>query len=371
MFRRYLYNNRKSIVIIDDRTHLPVPEITDFLAHLKTHGSADFTAISYGSELLKWYRFCAGQNADPLHVFDKDSDTQALFDQFILSEAERGNCNSTINHALAAVYSYYNYLYVRKLIPSGPYQTFSTTFNRHNKNFLKGLASSYSESIGRDAYVRRDPANPVNFISWEQYKKMQEACIHPRDKVLIGIMFECGARIGEALGIRIEDINLEDNAIQLVYREDNPNNAYVKRHSERCIYLSDYLSGLLCELLISMTDLNPKFLFVVMYGKNKGRPMTYDNARDIVARAGRLAGLKVHPHMLRHGFAQVRLNDEKSPFTLDEIGKTMGHASDESTRIYAGLSEETIRRKSKEYLKERNLDEITDKEFDGKDGKTD
>ncbi len=371
MFRSYLYNNRKSIVIIDDQTHLPVPEITDFLTHLKTRGSADFTAVSYGKELLKWYSFCADQNIDPLHVFDKDYDTQALFDQFILSEAACGNCNGTINHALAAVYSYYNYLYVRKLIPSGPYQTFSTTFNRHNKNFLKGLASGYSENIGRDAYVRRDPANPVNFISWEQYKKMEEACIHPRDKVLIGIMFECGARIGEALGIHIDDINLEDNTIRLVYREDNPNNAYVKRHSERSIYLSEHLAGMLYELLISLADLNPKFLFVVMYGKNKGRPMTYDNARNIVARAGRAAGIKVHPHMLRHGFAQVRLNDETAPFSLAEIGKTLGHASEESTKIYAGLSEETIRRKSKEYLKERGMDEIADIESDEKDGRTD
>ena len=99
--------------------------------------------------------------------------------------------------------------------------------------------------------------------------------------------------------------------------------------------------------------------------------MTYDNARNIVARAGRAAGIKVHPHMLRHGFAQVRLNDETTPFSLPEIGKTMGHTSEESTKIYAGLSEETIRRKSKEYLKERGMDEIADIESDEKDGRTD
>ena len=49
----------------------------------------------------------------------------------------------------------------------------------------------------------------------------------------------------------------------------------------------------------------------------------------------------------------------------------MGHTSEESTKIYAGLSEETIRRKSKEYLKERGMDEIADIESDEKDGRTD
>lgn len=353
MFYLYITGDKKSAYVMNEDTRLPVLEVYKFLQYEYNSGKANNTEVSYAKELLKWYNFCSSHSIEPLTVFDDDSDTLGIINAFMKNEVIKGNCHNTVNHALAVIYEYYTFLAASRTIETGPLQLFPSSFKKYNAGFLKGLVNTGSQkTVSQTMYMSNDPANPINYINWEQYKAMLNACRHQRDKLLIGLMFENGLRIGEALGIHISDINLEDKTIHLVYRKGNENNAYVKRHSERDIVLSDYLSNVLLSLLYQLSDINPEFLFVNMYKGDIGRPMRYTAAVTIVKYAGNKAGLKVHPHMLRHGFGMVRMNDTENPWQLTELSKAMGHASVESTRVYAVATDETVRRKSKEFLKQ-------------------
>lgn len=346
------FNNGLQAALIDDETSLPVKEVLDYTNFLKNGGRSTNTIITYTKSLCKWYTWCKSQSLDPLKVFDSPQVAWAVFDQFKSDQMQKSLKASSINLTLSAVYNYYNFLSISGVIDHGSYDCFSTSYKKLNSGFLKGLASTGSVTMDKLMYVRPDPSLPTQYISWSQYEQILQACNHDRDAVLIGLLFECGLRVGEALGIRLEDIELENNLINIVYRENNVNKALVKRKAERTVVFSDRLAKRIFHLLLQIEQYNSDYLFITMYsnsGKN-GKPMTYTNARDIAKRLSKKSGIPFHLHMLRHGYAQVRKMDG---WDTAELSRSMGHSSVESTKIYAEFTREQITRKAKDYLEER------------------
>ncbi|MFE4629461.1 tyrosine-type recombinase/integrase [Streptomyces mirabilis] len=58
-----------------------------------------------------------------------------------------------------------------------------------------------------------------------EVQKILDACERLRDRLLMALMFETGCRIGQALGLRHEDINTDRRTLTLRPREDNANRA--------------------------------------------------------------------------------------------------------------------------------------------------
>ena len=51
------------------------------------------------------------------------------------------------------------------------------------------------------------------YLEPEEIKKLQNAALFLRDKLLIMLLFHLGCRISEALGIAVEDIDLENGTV--------------------------------------------------------------------------------------------------------------------------------------------------------------
>lgn len=73
----------------------------------------------------------------------------------------------------------------------------------------------------------------------------------------------------------------------------------------------------------------------VFTGKG-GLPLNARRTQTVFAELGRVAGLEVTPHTLRHTFAK-NLVDRGVP--LDQVAALMGHSSLNATRIYTTPSE--------------------------------
>lgn len=351
--------DKSEAVLIDDRTHLPVTEVMMFSAFLKNTSRSVNTRISYVRRLCRWYRWCETADIDPLSIFTDSRIMIHSFEAFITDMLSQNLKPSSIQTHLAAIYKYYDYLVLAGLIDRGPFEALPTALKNGNNGFLKGLAhTSTSRAIKTSLFVRRDPSHPASYVSWEQYKKILAACRNDRDRVLIGLMFECGLRIGEALGIHIEDIRLEDSTVNLKYRSNNVNHAFIKQHAERSVVMSEQLSTRLLYLLLELENYDTDYLFISMYSRNNqnGRPLTYSAVQNICNGLKKRSGVNFHPHMLRHGYAQERKNDG---WEDAEISRTLGHASIESTRIYADYSEEHLRHKAREYLERREFNDRT------------
>ena len=82
------------------------------------------------------------------------------------------------------------------------------------------------------------------------------------------------------------------------------------------------------------------YVFVNRHGPGHGRPMSYSNAKQMVEAAGRRAGFRARPHMLRHTAATGWL---RSGNAIDVVQALLGHASQSSTAVYLHASDADLR----------------------------
>src|SRR5207244_10445966 len=77
-----------------------------------------------------------------------------------------------------------------------------------------------------------------------------DACGHLRDRLLFAVLLDCGVRIGEALGLRHEDMGIAERAVTVTPRP-NANRARAKAGISRVIPASAGLFRLYADYLRS------------------------------------------------------------------------------------------------------------------------
>ncbi|MEW6226582.1 MAG: tyrosine-type recombinase/integrase [Bacillota bacterium] len=138
-----------------------------------------------------------------------------------------------------------------------------------------------------------------------------------RDKALFALLLHAGLRISEALALKTNDVVVRERSGHVkvrrgkggTYREV-PLNATARR------VLAEYLEGLSGERLFP--------------GKSGG-PMTSRAAQKRLRELGRLAGVDVTPHRLRHIFCKMLVDAGES---LDRVAMLAGHANLNTTAVY-------------------------------------
>lgn len=255
--------------------------------------------------------------------------------------------NATVNRIVSSVLGFYRYLSSNKEVEELDVYRYIRQSPRL-QGFL-GEMMHRKTIVASNIFKLPDPDKKVEGITRDQYDQLRGVCLTRRDRVLVGIMYEGATRLGETLGIHLEDlVNIPDGEIRIVSREENENEARVKRHSDREIYIPPYLVQDIVDYIIEdLTDVDSDYLFVNLAGPNIGKPMDSVGVEALFKRLSKRVGFKVHPHMLRHGFAEEKLD---SDWQMVDIKAFLGHKSVKSTEIYATHKPEKIRRKVKEYI---------------------
>jgi integrase len=93
------------------------------------------------------------------------------------------------------------------------------------------------------------PRRVPKTLSPEDAGLAMAACSRARDRFLASLLDEAGLRIGEALGLRHEDLSLRRAEVRVVPREDNGNQARVKRMKERCVLVKDVVLDLYADYM--------------------------------------------------------------------------------------------------------------------------
>lgn len=186
-----------------------------------------------------------------------------------------------------------------------------------------------------------EPENAVDRASDADVVAVLRACRSARDRLIVLLMARAGLRRGDvhlladsrALGCPVLRPHLH-----VVRRADNPNRAVAKSRRQRAVPL-DFLTVQAFDtyeferMAVGAASCSD-FVFVNLFRGVLGAPMRLDAVNDLVAAAGRRAGLDPapRPHQMRHGFASNVLD---AGGALDEVQDLMGHASISSTQIYA------------------------------------
>jgi integrase/recombinase XerC/integrase/recombinase XerD len=168
-----------------------------------------------------------------------------------------------------------------------------------------------------------------------------------RDRALILLLLRTGIRIGEALGLRLNDLDVQDRKVHLFQGEKNS--------MGRVVYLSgDALFAL--KRWLRERDKGKEFLF---YGQSGGH-LCYSTGRNLFIKYLHKAGLDQKGytiHRLRHTCASELLN---AGMRLECVQQLLGHQDIEVTRRYARLTDAT---REQEYF--RAMAVIEKGEIDG------
>lgn len=159
-------------------------------------------------------------------------------------------------------------------------------------------------------------------------KRLLTAIDNTRDRALILLLLRTGIRIGEALGLTMNDLDIGSRKVHLYEGEKNS--------MGRVVYLSDDALFAL-KLWLAKRDKRNESVFYA-YGRHS---MCYSSARTIFVTHIRKAGLEhkgYTVHCLRHTFASELLN---AGMRLECLQQLMGHQNIEVTRRYARLTDRT------------------------------
>jgi len=220
---------------------------------------------------------------------------------FIEHEQDRGMHISTVRTRLACIIAFLHFLMEQDIVPG---------------SLLKrGIKLKLPDVLPR-------AMNPADV------RKLLSVIDDTRDRALFLLLLRTGMRIGEALGLRLNDLDIRDRKIHLFEGEKNS--------MGRVVYLSeDALFAM--KLWLRRRDKNKEFVF---YGQGNGH-LCYSSGRGLFVKHLKKAGLEQKGytvHCLRHTFASELLN---AGMRLECLQQLLGHQDIEVTRRYARLTDRT------------------------------
>ncbi|MDG5773407.1 tyrosine-type recombinase/integrase, partial [Mycolicibacterium fortuitum] len=188
--------------------------------------------------------------------------------------------------------------------------------------------------------LRADKRLPST-LDEQQVAAVLGSCQRLRDRLLFTLLAETGLRIGEALGLRHEDIDAASCVVSVVGR-NNANGARAKSGS-RQVPAPGQLIRLYCDYLhTEYGDLDSDYVFVNLWADPVGVPMSYRSVYDLVLRLRARSGIMFSPHVFRHTYATDLL---RRGVAVEVVSKLLGHASISTTGdTYSHLSVEDTRR---------------------------
>lgn len=186
-------------------------------------------------------------------------------------------------------------------------------------------------------------------------RSLLDAVANRRDRFLVALMIETGVRIGEALGLRTEDLHLfhDSRAVGCasvgphihVRRRQNPNAALAKSSNPRTIPVTEAVCTLYYLYLEDRIDRlardSSPMVFVSLYSRSHaGEGLKYSNAVKMFYRSSGRAGLRVNPHMTRHTAAT---RWKRAGVPSRDIQALLGHRSAASQQVYEHATDQDLR----------------------------
>jgi integrase/recombinase XerD len=288
--------------------------VLDFLAYLEfERGLARNTLDAYRTDLLQFGAFLAARGRGAIEVERADV-ADFLADLATGSPGEDGRppCSpATISRKTACLRSFYRHLRREELIDADP----TATVEPPAKSRKLPQVLSHGE-------VTKLLSSP----------KGTDA-VALRDRALLELMYGCGLRASEAVGLELTDIDLKRGFVR----------PHGKGSKERIVPLGSAAAAAVGRYLRrgrpELVGSDPERRLFVNF---RGGPLTRQGLYKIIQRHAKVAGLegKMSPHTLRHTFATHLLS---GGCDLRSVQEMLGHADVSTTQLYTHLSTERIK----------------------------
>jgi integrase/recombinase XerD len=209
------------------------------------------------------------------------------------------------------------------------------------RGFHRFLAAE-GETTHDPAQAVTPPAPPSRLpkaISLDAVERLLEAAslgappVSLRDRALLEVLYGSGARISEAVGLDLDDVDLDEGVVRV----------FGKGSKQRVVPLGSYAVRALGDYLVrgrpSLAAKGPGTPAIFL--GQRGRRLSRQSAWAVIQAASGRAGLDhVSPHTLRHSFATHLLDGGADVRVVQEL---LGHASVTTTQIYTLVTVQQLR----------------------------
>lgn len=158
-----------------------------------------------------------------------------------------------------------------------------------------------------------------------------------RDRALLELLYGTGARIGEACGLNLDDIDLDERMVRLYGKGSKERLVPFGRHAAQAIgrWLQEGRGPLEPARWARRADSEAVFL------NAKGGRLSRQAAWATIKRLGEGIGVgdRLSPHVLRHSCA-THLLDHGADLRI--VQEMLGHASISTTQVYTKVSQERL-----------------------------
>lgn len=234
--------------------------------------------------------------------------------------------------------------------------TQSTVSNHHTglisyRPFLEHINQRRSVRQ-KDRYLSGDLARVQKKITERRLKPedvltLIEHCHLLRDAFLITLLYNTGMRIGEALGLRHTDVDIEEHVIWIVPRDDNENGARAKSGKTRAIPVMPYVIHMYEDYMMSdeyaeSFESGTQYVFCNVKAGKIGRALSRSYAQNLCDALTRRTRIAFNWHMFRHTHASEAIADG---YNLIQVADRLGHASPQTTvDFYRHLFSKEVRK---------------------------
>ena len=235
---------------------------------------------------------------------------------FVNQRKASGLAASTVARQQAAVRMLHRYLATEEIRPDDP--TAALDGVKVPSGIPKPLTEAQVTSL-LDAVTGYDP-------------------VTRRDRALLELLYATGARISEAVGLSLGDLDLDTGLVRLFGKGSKERIVPFGSAAARALgeWLAPSGRGALEPLRWKSRDAAEAF-----FVNQRGGRLTRQGAWLVLTKYGRLAGIETHlsPHVLRHSCATHLLDHGADLRIVQEL---LGHASISTTQVYTKVSQERL-----------------------------
>jgi integrase/recombinase XerC len=284
--------------------------LADFLRYLSLERNASaYTIKSYREDLCQAFQCWQeglGTSAVEIHQI-----SSRVLRRYVAWLHEKGYSKSTSARRVAAVRSFFKYLARENVITSNP------TVGIRAPKVDKKLPDFMSDVQVDQLLVQSNEAD--RFPS--------------RDQAILEVFYSAGVRVGELVGLNVNDLNLPEGIVTV--RGKGRKERYALLGQPAVDSLNQWLQDR--QQMIKLLSTKTEAVFL-----NKlGTRLTTRSVGRLVEKYVKRAGLdpNLSPHSLRHTFATHLLNAGAEIRSVQEL---LGHKRLATTQVYTHLSQQRM-----------------------------
>ena len=284
--------------------------VKSFLEYLRLERNySDRTIVSYGADLKQFEDFFKKEVESKLDFVTVDADVIRAWMVYLMDEKKL--TATSVNRKLSSLRIFYRFLLRRELVVVDP--------------LLRVVAPKKRKSL------------PIFLKEEEMERLLDEGSFNDefesfRDRMILEMFYSTGIRLSELVGLN--DSNVDFSAMQVKVTG--------KRNKQRIVPFGLGLAQSLRKYIKLRNEALPEGVeafFVLKDGKRMYAGKVY---RIVKRNLSRVVSLKKKsPHVLRHTFATLMLNNQAE---LSAVKELLGHESLAATEIYTHTTFEELKK---------------------------